>query len=95
MSDKVYSKVPDYMKLEPAENTNPPVFWGECRHCGGSINIHSVIFVEPNEACETFEFCSFETGNDPTDGSTFCRYIVLTPEKADTMDREEFEELYG
>ncbi len=82
-------------ELEPAEETNPPVFWGECKACGGGINIHSVIYVEPNQACESFDFCSFETGQDMTDGTTFARYVVLTPEVVETMDREEFEELYG
>ncbi len=87
--------IPDYMELEPAEETNPPCFWGDCKACGGSINIHSVIYVEPNQACETFDFCSFETGNDPFDGTIYARYVVLTPDEPDTMDADEFKELYG
>jgi hypothetical protein len=72
---------------------------GDCMQCGKSVAVHKVVWVDPEETPD-FESmgltdCMFETGADMHHG-LWCRYLCLILEdETDTMDREDFEELYG
>lgn len=91
------------MVVASAEHAQPPsytILGDGCLVCGGTAKQHKVVWVGSQDEDIDFDAlglieCMLELGADTHHGA-WCRYICrIKDEPADTMEREEFEELYG